>query len=226
MRSIWRIRCRSLGTPVMIGAFALGLGGALPLHAQGPRGSAKTTSQPEVQKPRLPARGRDAHSSRARWRAQQIAARKAEAEYNNARLAREIAEIAVLEYEEGIVFQDIATVDGEIKLAESDRSRSQDRLAWVRRMLDKRFVAESVRVSEELSVKKAAFALEQAVSKKKVLIDYTKPKTIKELKTDVEEARSNELATKAAWELEKSIESALEHYVIRSQATSGTPESP
>ena len=45
-----------------------------------------------------------------RWRAQQIVALKAEANYRNARLAREVAEIAVIEYEEGIFKQDLATV--------------------------------------------------------------------------------------------------------------------
>ncbi len=68
-------------------------------------------------------------------------------------------------------------------------------------------------VSEELTLKKARFALEQAESKKKVLVDYTKGKTIKELKSEVEKARSDELAKKATWELEVSKEKKLERQI-------------
>jgi len=210
---------------VMAGALALGLGGLLPLQAQEPGGSAKNSPRTEVQKPGPPARERDAGSLRARWRAQQIASRKAEAEYHNARLTREIAEIAVLEYAEGIIFQDIATVNGEIKLAESDLRRAEDRLDWARRMFEKGFVSMATKASEELSLKKAVFALEQAQTKKKVLVDFTKPKTIKELRSEVEKARSNELAKKAAWLREKATEAELERLVGQPQVSSAKPES-
>jgi len=226
MPAIWQVRSQGIDNLVMAGALALGLGGLLPLQAQEPGGSAKNAPRAEVQKPGPPARERDAGSLKARWRAQQIAARKAEAEYQNARLTREIAEIAALEYAEGIILQDIATVDGEIKLAESDLSRSQDRLDWARRMFDKGFLPKAKKVSEELSLKKARFALEQAQAKKKVLVDYTKPKTIKELKSEVEKARSTELAKKAAWLREKAREAELERQVGQPQAPSAKPKSP
>ena len=100
---------------------------------------------------------------------QQITTKSAEANYENAKLTREVAEIAVVEYVEGIFVQDFATVEGEIKLNESDLSRSEDRLDWARRMFDKGYVSMATKVSEELTLKKARFALEQAQSKKKVL---------------------------------------------------------
>ena len=124
-----------------------------------------------------------------------------------------MAEIAVIEYEEGIFKQDLATVEGEIKLAESDLSRSEDRLDWAQRMYDKGYVSMAAKVSEELTLKKARFALEQAQSKKKVLVDYTKDKTIKELKSEVEKARSDELAKKATCELEMTKEKKLERQI-------------
>ncbi len=162
----------------------------------------------------------DNQSAKARWRAQQVVTRKAEANYQNARLTREIAEIAVLEYEEGIFNQDRTTVEGEIKLAESDLQRSKDRLDWAQQMLKKGFVSKWTVVSEELKLKKARFSLEQAQSKKKVLVAYTKPKVIKELKSEVEKARSDELAKKATWELESAKEKKLEREVTRSRAAS------
>ena len=42
-----------------------------------------------------------------------------------------------------------------------------------------------------------------------VLVNYTRDKTIKELKSEVEKARSDELAKQATWDLEVSKETAL-----------------
>jgi HlyD family secretion protein len=144
---------------------------------------------------------------------QQITTKSASASYDNAKLTREVAEIAVVEYVEGIFKQDYATVEGEIKLNESDLSRSEDRLDWARRMYDKGYVSMATKVSEELTLKKARFALEQSQSKKDVLVKYTKNKTIKELESEVEKARSDELAKKATFALEDTKEKKLERQI-------------
>jgi len=144
---------------------------------------------------------------------QRITTESAKANYANATLTREVAEIAVIEYVEGIFVQDSATVKGEIKLAESDLSRALDRLDWARRMYDKGYVSLATRNSEELTLKKSSFALEQAQSKEKVLIEFTKGKTIKELKSEVEKTRSDELAKKATYDLETGKEKKLEKQI-------------
>jgi HlyD family secretion protein len=118
---------------------------------------------------------------------QRITAESAKANYQNAKLTREVAEIAVVEYKEGIFVQDLATVEGEISMAQ--------------------------KVSEELTFKKSQFTLEQAQSKRKVLVDYTKGKTIKELESEVEKSRSDELAKQATWDLEKTKEAKLEKQI-------------
>jgi len=144
---------------------------------------------------------------------QRITTSSAKANYGNATLTREVAEIAVVEYEEGIFKQDLATVLGEIKLAESDLSRSEDRVEWSQRMYGKGYVSQATVKSEELALQKAQFAREQAQSKKKVLEDYTKAKTIKELKSEVEKARSDELAKEATFQLETGKEKKLEKQI-------------
>jgi HlyD family secretion protein len=144
---------------------------------------------------------------------QRITTESAKANFQNAKLTREVAEIAVKEYVEGIYIQDLQTVDGEIKLAESDLARSEDRVDWARRMYEKGYVSLATKVSEELSLKKANFTLEQSQSKRKVLTEYTKAKTIKELNSEVEKAKSDELAKQATWELEKSKEAKLEKQI-------------
>ena len=50
---------------------------------------------------------------------------------------------------------DLATVEGEIKLAESDLTRSEDRLDWAKRMFDKKYISQAAKNSEELALKKA-----------------------------------------------------------------------
>ena len=46
------------------------------------------------------------------------------AKYENAKLTREVAEIAVVEYTEGIYKADLQTIDNEIGLAKSDLERT------------------------------------------------------------------------------------------------------
>jgi multidrug resistance efflux pump len=144
---------------------------------------------------------------------QKIATQGAEASYQNARLTREVAEIAVKEYEEGIYLQDKATILGEIKLAESDLARAADRVDWANRMYEKGYVSKAQKVSEELNYQKAKFTLEQAQSKLHVLEEYTKGKTIKELRSEVEKALSDELAKKQTYQLERDKEAKLEKQI-------------
>ncbi len=164
--------------------------------------------------------------AKARWRAQQIVARKAEADYHKARLDREIAEIKQLEYQESELPQDLDSVDAEVMLAESDLSRAEDRSQWARRMFAKGFVALAVKVSEELALKKARFTLEQAQTKKRVVVEFSKGKSIKELKCAIEKARAEELARKADWELEKSRERELERRVVKLKPTGTRTDAP
>ncbi len=163
--------------------------------------------------------------AKARWRAQQIVARKAEAAYHKARLEREIAEIKVLEYEEVTLPEDLAGARAEVALAESELSRATDRLEWAKRMFAKGFVGQAQRVSEELAMKKAQFALAQARTKTLVLAKLAKGRNTKELQSEVEKARSEELATKSTWELEKSRETDLERRAARAKGSQGKPES-
>ena len=125
----------------------------------------------------------------------------------------------MVEYEEGIFKQDLATVMGEIKLAESDVSRADDRVEWSQRMYKKGYVSLATRNSELLALQKARFALEQAQTKKKVLEDFTRGKTVKELKSEVEKARSDELAKKATWTLEVTKEKKLERQIAACKLT-------
>jgi hypothetical protein len=150
--------------------------------------------------------------------AQSISVQGAEATYQNAKLSREIAEIAVKEYEEGIYFQNRATGEAELRLAEADVRRGTDQIEHSTQLLERVKKAASGSVFDIMSVvqveamvmtakmskRKAELELEQAKSKLNLLEGYKKPKRIKELRSAVEMARAIELEKEQTLELEKS----------------------
>jgi HlyD family secretion protein len=144
---------------------------------------------------------------------QKIATLGAEAAFQNAKLTREVAVIAVVEYEEGIYKQELETVLGEIALAEAEQRRAEDRIVWSDRMFVKGYVSKAVNIADHVSLKQKVFTFEQALTKKNVLLEYTKKKTVKELQSEVEKAKSDELAKQQTWELEKDKEAKLEKQI-------------
>ncbi len=149
-------------------------------------------------------------------RAQRLAARKAKVAYEMARLNRELAEIAVEEYVDVSYPRERAAVEGEVKLAEADLSRAEERAGWAERMFKKGYVARSQLVSEEQGLQKAMFGLEQAQGKRTVLDEFTKEKTVKELESAVEKARADEFAREAIWKLEEAKEDQMRRQLRRS----------
>jgi hypothetical protein len=184
--------------------------GGQPL-AKRPVTATTQTPQPKVS---TEATGQSATAAlQARLRTQRLATRKAKAVSEIAKLTRELAELAVAEYEQVSYPRDLATIESEIQRAESDLTRAEDRLKRVERR--ERYFPDPQKVSEELALQKVRFALEQLRSKRKVLVDYTKSKTIKELRSEVEKAHSDELAKQAAWDVARTREIDLERQLRR-----------
>jgi hypothetical protein len=128
----------------------------------------------------------------------------ARTDYLNAKFTCDLAAIRIDEYEEVIFPTDMRTVDDEVAKARTERSLAADQLANA----DKRWGPSSL-VPYRLAVQRAVFLEEQAVSKKKVLEDYTKIKTIRELKSDLAIARANELLRKMTYEQVKATGGSL-----------------
>jgi hypothetical protein len=185
----------------------LGPGGLFPSIGQEPA----STTTGDVRE----ARRSDTPVTAAQLRLQRLRTRKAGAVYEIARLNRELAEIAIEEYRGEAYAKDLAVVDGEITLAESDLLRTEDRLTWAKRMFAKGFIPRSTLTFEELSFEKAKFTLEQARSKKKVLVEYTGPKNLKALQIEVDKARRDEANKKEAWERESIRQVDLERPLDR-----------
>jgi RNA polymerase sigma factor (sigma-70 family) len=201
LRTMFCIRFRFLAVTTLAGLLAAG---SASVYVRGsPQQQAQQEQTPPQSKIAQPAAQPASGTQRSRLLAQQLATRKARALADIAKANRELAEVALQEYEEITYPRDMNSSDAEIMRAESERKRVQDRLDWARRMHDKGYVSKEQKVSEELSFEKAKFALEQAQSKLHVLVHYSKGKTVKELRSELEKARSDAVARLATWEREK-----------------------
>ena len=140
---------------------------------------------------------------------QKITVQQAEASYQNSMLTREVAEIAKDEYIQGTYMQDIRQAEGEKALAETDMLRAKDRLSWSQEMFKKGYLSATAKIAEEANLQRATFSKEQAETKITVLKEYTKRKMLTDLNSNIEKAKSDELAKEATLNLEKEKENKL-----------------
>ena len=163
---------------------------------------------------------------------QRVSTGVAKAAYETAKLAREIAELAVIEYADGIFKHDLNTLKREVSVARSAIEKTETRLERTRRALarpngsppkngDAKGHDEIV---IELDLEDRLEGIEQALLRKKgvfelvrskleLLETYSLRKTTKSLQIDVQGKLSDELAKRAAWERETSKESKLKRQV-------------
>lgn len=142
-----------------------------------------------------------------------IAAKTAAASYVQAKLTREVSELAVVEYVEGIYVCELTESEMQIKIAEAELAIAEDEGEEARVALSKNGKLVKKHAIAGLQLKKARFALELAQSRRKLLVQYTRGKRIKELQSAVEKDRTDELAKKCVTELEESKRRKLEQQV-------------
>jgi hypothetical protein len=166
---------------------------------------------------------------------QELVVGNAKAIFQNETLTREVAEIAVVEYEQGIFPQEEARIRGEVAYAEGELTRTDQQVAVAKERLAKIKGASKGSAADialeytyednigdfERQHVRARLPLEVAQSKLKVLKDFTKEKTIKELKSGVEKAHSIELAAKAGWEVAKAELERI-NTILKSAAAKGS----
>jgi RND family efflux transporter MFP subunit len=164
---------------------------------------------------------------------QRITTRSAEANFLNAKLTREVAEIAVMEYKD--VFKQeqdelrraieggraaIRKIEGRLERTRAASRRLKDLMRAGGGARTPAEVVADVDIQDriedaELDLDRERRSLAQAEGKWEILHKYTSPKTVKELEGEAVKARSNELAKQATWELEKSKEAKLEKMIGR-----------
>jgi len=102
--------------------------------------------------------------------------RQAEIAYQEARVAHQVAKMAIVEY--------------------TQWKRAEDRVVWSDRMYKKGYISKAQNIADKVSLQQKVFAFEQAQTKKALL----ERKTIKELQSEVEKAKSVELTSKAVYD--------------------------
>jgi HlyD family secretion protein len=174
----------------------------------------------------------DSSASKDKLVNQSITTRSAEAAYQQAKLAREIADIALREYTEGILKQERLTLQTTIVSAATAVHKASGRLERTRNVQQRvqnalaakggnaspadmaaELLIEDLIDSTEKTLERETTALEQAKAKREVLEKYTSMKISAELKGEVEHKRSDELARSAAWRLAKSKEGHLRQQI-------------
>jgi hypothetical protein len=135
-----------------------------------------------------------------------VAIARAQSEYRDARLARELAEAAVDEYAGGTFPRELAIAEGEIRRAEHElrliRSTRHPFSEWAEEIESKGYLLliKGPRWPKQLAAKTAAFDVERAKAKKTVSEEYTKAKTLKELNDRVTKTKADEHATRASYD--------------------------
>ncbi len=146
---------------------------------------------------------------------QEITTRRAKADLDNAEKTKIVAEISVNEYLLGTFPQEEQTIQGNMKLAESDLTRAKDRLEWSEAMFKNQYVSASSVLADKMTKQKAEISLANSKTQWTVLQNYTKKKQITELEANVKKAESDELAKKSTYELEKGKEEKLRKQITK-----------
>ena len=166
-----------------------------------------------------------------------IEVKSAEGEFDGAELNREIAELAIAEYEQGTFVVDKAALKAERLLADSDVKRKRDQVELAKDQLARvksssmNVPADRARESraadflaeQEIDLRRPELVLASVESKITTIEDYTKPKRLKELRSRVEKARAKELAQQAEWELGQTRSKSLEAAIIAGQPSASAP---
>ncbi|QDU61463.1 Macrolide export protein MacA [Planctomycetes bacterium Pan216] len=135
---------------------------------------------------------------------QTIAYERARSSYIQALETYESATIAVKEYFEGTYVQELQVAEGNLILAEENLKSSQNMLDYAEKMFRKGYITQLQLEANRFSVQQAELDLGAQTTARRVLVEYTKPKTVKELESARDSAEAQMLAEKAAADLEKS----------------------
>jgi hypothetical protein len=129
----------------------------------------------------------------------------AEAAYQVAVLTREVAEIAVRQFEKETYFQELQFIESEIARtnAEIDQLRRSDDASLSRRIRQKGYALFVSEPSGQLALEKARSLLEQAKTKKRILETITGPRTLRALQSEVVRTKAGEAAAQGMCDMLK-----------------------
>lgn len=146
---------------------------------------------------------------------QEIACAQSEALLAEAQNALETAKINLKEYLEGQYRLEEKKIQNEILLASQEVSRARENLAYSERLAAKGYITKQQLEAESFALQKAQNELEAAQLKLKVLQEYTKPKRVKELESEIKTAEARLAARRQAYELDRQQLRRIEEQIAK-----------
>jgi HlyD family secretion protein len=112
------------------------------------------------------------------------------AEMVQTELQLQSAEIALKEYQDGLLPQDTLAITGQIALGESEVHAASERLAWSERMLTDGYVSRAQVANDRQALLSATLRLRKAKTELETYRRFNSPKTLTALRAAVEKARA------------------------------------
>jgi HlyD family secretion protein len=129
------------------------------------------------------------------------------------------ASIAVKEYDLGTYLKDLQSAESQIKIAMENMRSAENTLSHTERMFRKGFVTALQLDADKFSVERAKLDLDAAQISKKVLQEFTRPKTLQGLQATRDAAEARTRSEQAALNLEKAkldrLQNQLKFSVIK-----------
>jgi HlyD family secretion protein len=119
-----------------------------------------------------------------------IVSSQADSDVNKADLALEFARHDLRKYEQGQYPKDVNEVKKRITLATEELRRAQETLVWSNKLFEEKYLSETERTADEISVKRKKLEVELAEADLKLLQDFTYPRQVRQFKSDVQQALS------------------------------------
>ncbi len=118
-----------------------------------------------------------------------IVVSQADSDIASARIGVDLAKIDLQKYVEGDYLQSKKEIDGKIKLAESDCELQRERVAYTERMVKLKYLSPAQLQAENSKSQGYDVQLDKAREELRVLQDFTKNRTVKDLTNKLDEAK-------------------------------------
>ena len=119
-----------------------------------------------------------------------IVTSQATSDVNQADLALEFAKQDLRKYELGQYPKDVNEANKRITLAKEELERSEQTLEWSNKLYEEKYLSETERTADELTVKRRRLEYDIALADLNLLQDFTYPRQIRQLESDVQQAVS------------------------------------
>jgi HlyD family secretion protein len=112
-----------------------------------------------------------------------------ESDIEAAKNTLDLAKIDLEKYEEAEFSQALEDIDGRIEIARADLETAQSRAVWSSRMAKMGYQSKSQAKGDDSRVDAARIALQKLVTERRVLVDFTKRRTVQDLSAKMAEGK-------------------------------------